>query len=183
MNLSQEKYQWLPFLLIIVLMTFIQKSFATEMDCKIGNKLARTIYDRTAIAKNQHNIEVAFANKDNFWDVYQYSSHCSKVIIVADKLNSIGMNKDARPPTTNRKIELPEVFSACMNSPECSLTIIEEGSGSSTSMEGQKIYQISGVKPGGTLRWDKVVKNIEPAHMPLYDELRQRIIDMNQQQD
>ena len=164
MNYSHTKCQRFLFSLMIVLMTFIQNSFASEpnkMACEIGNKLAKNIYQRVATAYNNENYQAVFANKDDFWDVYQYSSHCTNVKNYSAELISKGLYKNTKLPDSETKIELPKsIQSLCMTS-GCVINVTEPGGAISTGIVIPSYQSLTSEPSKGIINWEKNIKKLQ----------------------
>lgn len=171
MNNIQDNCQFYSFLLMLVIMIFLQKSFAAEIDCEVGSKLAKNIYDRIALANSKNNVKASSAHKEDFWDIYKYSSNCNNVKKLANELQRVSKPPALVNETNNTDEILNNIQNACMNASTCTITVTGEGGGRFAGIEIQQIYQTSGVDPNTvTMKWEKVIKQ-EKNKLPIEDKL------------
>lgn len=137
--------------LILGYITCIANS-AVAMDCQVANQLSTSIYKRAYDAYNKGDLKVAYAHKDDFWDIAKYSQNCEKVKETAEKFIKTNMDKNTKAPNeANSTIPSksgtttlpPEVQKLCLNTYGCTITVQGKGGGNIHGYEIQKVYEFS----------------------------------------
>lgn len=120
------------------------------MNCEVANQLAIDIYSRAYEANKNKDLKVAFAHKDDFWDMEKYAKNCEKVKENAQKLIKSNMSKYAQAPKINDfyvnivAMELPQpIKDVCLGKNGCTIVV---KSGSVADVNGYvvpKVFEFS----------------------------------------
>ncbi|MGK7250331.1 hypothetical protein ACSNOU_14750 [Acinetobacter oleivorans] len=144
-------------ILILGCITCIANS-AVAMDCQVANQLSTSIYKRAYDAYNKGDLKVAYAHKDDFWDIAKYGQNCEKVKETAEKFIKTNMGKNTKAPneanstiTSDSTIPsksgtttLPSgIQKLCLNTYGCTITVQGNGGGNIHGYEIQKVYEFS----------------------------------------
>lgn len=157
MNNIFLKHHFLYKFLILGFIPCISNS-VVAMDCEIANQLSISIYKRAYDAYNKGDLKVAYAHKDDFWDIAKYSQNCEKVKKTAEKFIKSNMDKNAKAPNDVKRTVsdysntpfkagtavLPkEVQKLCLNESGCTITVQSGGGSSVYSHVAPKVFEFS----------------------------------------
>ncbi|ENX53196.1 MULTISPECIES: hypothetical protein [Acinetobacter] len=158
MNTIFLKKQLLYKLYMLGFITCISSS-VIAMDCQIANELSINIYKRAYDAYTKGDLQVAYAHKDDFWDIFKYGQNCEKVKETAGKLIKANMHKDAKVPINAKGVEsdsiskftanvanpvaLKPIQELCSNKQGCTITVKTGGVADVNSHTAPKVFEFT----------------------------------------
>lgn len=77
-------------------------SYAAQIDCTVAKTLAVRAYKRAELAIKDGKPDLAYENKNMFWDLEEFSNDCPAIKRLASRFTSNNLGKDVENKSVNR---------------------------------------------------------------------------------